>query len=293
MKKLLLALCIVAILGISAFASSMTVGVSLGTLRSQFFVILRDGVVAQAKVLGVDLVVMDAGEDPAKQISDVEDLIQKKVDVILLDAFDSDALVPAVEEANKAGIPVLTVDMAVNGGEVALHIASNNSKGGEMAAAYIVEQLGEKGVVVELQGTLGHSVTLARGGGFDDYIAKFSGIKLIKQPAGYHRDEGMSVMENILQAQPKIDAVFAHNDEMALGAVQAVIAAKRQKEIFIVGFDANPDALKAIKAGEMKASIAQSPWMMGVLGVTGCYLVANGVNLGVKTIDVPLEVITQ
>ncbi|NCO23904.1 MAG: D-ribose ABC transporter substrate-binding protein [Candidatus Infernicultor aquiphilus] len=294
MKKLLLALCLVAILGISAFASSMTVGLSVSTLNNPFFVILRDGAIEQAKVLDVDLVVMDAQNDPAKQVSDIEDLIQKKVDVILLNPTDADALVPAVEEANKAGIPILTIDRSVNGGEVALHIASDNVKGGGMAAAYTVEQLGEKGIVVELEGITGASAARERGQGFDTYIAKFSGIKLAaKQTADFDRAKGMSVMENILQAQPKIDAVFAQNDEMALGAIQAIKAAKRQKEMFVVGFDAVPDALDAIKAGDMKATIAQQPWMMGVLGVMNGYLVVNGVNLGVKFIPVPLKVITQ
>src|SRR5665648_1277300 len=138
MKKLLLALCLVAILSVSAFASSMTVGLSVSTLNNPFFVILRDGAIEQAKVLDVELVVMDAQNDPAKQVSDIEDLIQKKVDVILLNPTDADALVPAVEQANKAGIPLLTIDRSVNGGDVALHIASDNVKGGGMAAAYLV-----------------------------------------------------------------------------------------------------------------------------------------------------------
>lgn len=106
---------------------------------------------------------MDAQNDPAKQVSDIEDLIQKKVDVILLNPTDADALVPAVEEANKAGIPLLTIDRSVNGGEVALHIASDNVKGGGMAAAYTVEQLGEKGIVVELEGITGASAARERG----------------------------------------------------------------------------------------------------------------------------------
>lgn len=293
MKKLLFALCLVVILGVSAFASSMTVGLSLCSLRNQFFVILRDGAIEQAKILDIDLMVIDALDDSAKQISDIEDLIQKKVDVILLNPHDSDALVPAVEEANKAGIPVLTIDNSVNGGEVVLHIASDNVKGGEMAAIYLVEQLGEKGIVVELEGILGQIVTRDRGQGFEDYIAKFPGIKLIKQTAEYERSKGMSVMENILQAQPKIDAVFAHNDEMALGAIQAIKAVKRQDEMFVVGFDANPDALVSIKAGDMKATIAQNPWVMGALAVMDGYQVVNGVNMGVKIVPVPLKLVTQ
>jgi len=165
MKKLLLTLCLVAILSVSAFASSMTVGLSVSTLNNPFFVILRDGAIEQAKVLDVELVVMDAQNDPAKQVSDIEDLIQKKVDVILLNPTDADALVPAVEEAS---------------GDVALHIASDNVKGGGMAAAYLVEQLGEKGIVVELEGITGSSAARERGQGFETYVAKFSGIKLEK-----------------------------------------------------------------------------------------------------------------
>ncbi|HBY56657.1 MAG TPA: hypothetical protein DEG96_02160 [Candidatus Atribacteria bacterium] len=178
-----------------------------------------------------------------KKIEIHEDLIQKKVDVILLNPTDADALVLAVEQVNKAGIPLLTIDRSVSGGDVALHIASDNVKGGEMAAAYVVEQLGGMGIVVELEGITGASAARERGQGFDTYIAKYPDIKLAaKQTADFDRAKGMSVMENILQAQPKIDAVFAQNDEMALGAIQAIKAANRQNEMFVVGFDAVLDA---------------------------------------------------
>ncbi len=294
MKKWLIVGLVMGMLVFGGMAYALTVGLSLSTLNNPFFVTLRNGAVAQAKIMNLKLVVVDAQNDPAKQVSDVEDLIQKKVDVILLNPTDAAALVPAVKEANKANIPVLTIDRSVNGGKVVLHIASDNVKGGEMAAAYIVKRLKGKGKVVELEGIPGTSAARERGKGFETYIKKFPGIKLVaKQTANFDRAKGLSVMENILQAQPHIDAVFAQNDEMALGAIQAIKAAKRQKEMFVVGFDAIKDALNAIKKGEMAATIAQQPYVMGILGVVNGYLAANGVKFSMKFIPVPLKLITK
>src|SRR5574341_956659 len=137
-----------------------------------------------------------------------------------------------------------------------------------MAAAYVGKRLGGKGNVVMLEGIAGTSAARDRGKGFRDGLKKFPGIKLIAvQTADFDRAKGLTVMENILQAQKKIDAVFAQNDEMALGAIQAIEAAKRQSQMFVVGFDAIGDALTAIKAGKMAATIAQQPKEMGRLAV--------------------------
>ncbi|ADA67855.1 MULTISPECIES: ribose ABC transporter substrate-binding protein RbsB [Thermotoga] len=272
MRKLLLTLlALVLVFGV-AFSAKYVVGLSLSTLNNPFFVTLRDGAVEAAEKLGIELIVLDAQDNPAKQLNDIEDLIQKKVDLIIVNPTDSDAIVSAVESANEAGIPVITVDRASNGGKVVCHIASDNVEGGRMAARYIAKVLNGKGKVVELVGIPGTSAARDRGKGFEEELAKYPGLQLVaKQTANFNRAEGLTVMENILEAHPDIDAVFAQNDEMALGAIEAIKAAGKLDDIIVVGFDAIPDAIEAIKKGEMEATIAQQPYLMGQLAVTKAF----------------------
>ncbi len=244
-----------------------TIGLVISTLNNPFFVTLKNGAEEKAKELGYKIIVEDSQNDSSKELSNVEDLIQQKVDVLLINPVDSDAVVTAIKEANSKNIPVITIDRSANGGDVVCHIASDNVKGGEMAAEFIAKALKGKGNVVELEGIPGASAARDRGRGFDEAIAKYPDIKIVaKQAADFDRSKGLSVMENILQAQSKIDAVFAQNDEMALGAIKAIEAANRQG-IIVVGFDGTEDALKAIKEGKMAATIAQQPALMGSLGV--------------------------
>ncbi len=282
MKRLVVGLAVL-LLVVSAF--SFRVGLSLSTLNNPFFVTLRDGALAAAKELGITLLVVDAQDKPAKQLNDIEDLIQKKVDLIIINPTDSAAIVPAIEAANKAKIPVITVDRAAAGGQVVVHIASDNVAGGAMAARFIAEQLKGKGKVVMLVGIPGTSAARDRGLGFKTELKKYPGIQLVaEQVANFNRAEGMRVMENILQAYPDIDAVFAQNDEMALGAIEAIRAAKKLGKIMVVGFDAIPDALEAVKKGEMAATVAQQPYLMGQLAVQKAYE-----YLKQKTIFIPVE----
>jgi ribose transport system substrate-binding protein len=291
----LLIVALVLSLGVGGLSAAMmsTVGLALSTLNNPFFVDLRDGAQAEAGKVGIELTVLDAQNDPAKQTSEIEDLIAKKVGVVIINPTDSDAIVPTVKKLNAAGIPVVTVDRAANGGVVAAHIASDNVAGGRIAANYVATRLHGKGNVVMLEGIAGSSAARDRGRGFREGIAKYPGIKIVaSQTADFDRAKGLSVMENILQAQKKIDAVFAQNDEMALGAVQAIEAAHRQKEMFVVGFDAIADALKAIKEGRMAATVAQQPKVMGQLAVQAAAKILKGETVA-KFTPVPLALIKQ
>ncbi|MGB9796089.1 D-ribose ABC transporter substrate-binding protein [Fervidobacterium gondwanense] len=268
---------------VSAF--SFRVGLSLSTLNNPFFVTLRDGAQAAAKELGITLLVVDAQDKPAKQLNDIEDLIQKKVDLIIINPTDSAAIVPAIEAANKAKIPVITVDRGAAGGQVVVHIASDNVAGGAMAARFIAQQLKGTGKVVMLVGIPGTSAARDRGAGFKNELKKYPNIKLVaEQVANFNRAEGMRVMENLLQAYPDINAVFAQNDEMALGAIEAIRAAGKLGKILVVGFDAIPDALNAVKKGEMAATVAQQPYLMGQLAVQKAHEYLTS-----KTVFIPVE----
>ncbi len=271
------------------------VGLSLSTLNNPYFVTLRDGAQVAAQKAGIQLVVLDAQDKVDKQVADIEDLIQRKVKVILINPTDAAAVVPAIQEANAANIPVITVDRAASGGKVAFHIASDNVAGGRLAGEFVCKMLSGKGKVVELQGTPGTSAARDRGQGFNDYLkSSCTGVTVVaRQTANFDRAQGLSVMENILQAQPAVDAVFAHNDEMALGALQAIKASKRP--IKIVGFDATDDAVKAVNACEMMATVAQQPSEMGRLSVEKAAAIIKGAAIPAQTqfIPVALKLVTN
>jgi len=274
-----------------AAAAGKTIGLALSTQNNPFFVALKDGAQKEAAVDGYTLTVVDAQDDPAKQISSVEDLIQKKVSVILLNPTDSSALAGAVKEANNAHIPVITLDRSVDGGQVVTHIASDNVAGGDNAAKFLIKALDNKGNVIELQGVPGTSAARDRGEGFDDGI-KGSGLKIIaQQPANFDRAQGLSVTENLLQGHPDVQAIFAQNDEMALGAVRALDGAKRAN-VLVVGFDGTPDGIQAVKDGKIAAIVAQQPQLIGQLGVKSAKSVIDGQTVEAK-ISVPLKLVTK
>lgn len=274
-------------------AKTFTLGLVLSTLNNPFFVTLRDGAQAEATKEGVTLIVMDSQNDSAKEATNIEDLISRKVDAILVNPTDSDAVVPSITKANTAKIPVFTIDRGANGGTIVSHIASDNVAGGKMAGEFLGTALGKKGNVVELEGIAGTSAARDRGKGFNDVMAaSFPDIKIVaKQTADFDRAKGLSVFENILTAQPVINGVFAHNDEMILGAIQAAEAAGRTGIIF-VGFDAVDDALKAVKDGKLAATVMQQPDQMGILGVQTAVKSLNGQTVE-KSIPVALKVINK
>ncbi|MEA3308906.1 MAG: ribose ABC transporter substrate-binding protein RbsB [Chloroflexota bacterium] len=276
---------------IEAGSGEFTLGLSLSTLNNPFFVTLRDGAQAQADELGAKLVVVDSQDDAAKEAANMEDLIQQGVDAILVNPTDSDAIVPSIQKANAAGIYVFTIDRGANGGEVIAHIASDNVAGGEMAAEFLCEAIGGSGNVVELQGIAGTSAARDRGQGFNDYMsANCAGAEIVaQQTANFNRAEGLSVFENILQAQPEIAAVFAHNDEMILGAIEAAKAANREGIVF-VGFDAVDDAVAAVEAGELAATVAQQPDQIGSIGVDTAVKFLGGASVDEYT-PVPLSLV--
>lgn len=268
-------------------SGSGAVGFSVSTLNNPFFVSLSEGAKAEAEKQGVKLVVVDAGDDAAKQTNDIEDLISRNVSVLIVNPVDSDAVAPAVQNAVSKGIKVISVDRVVNGVEVDCKIASDNAAGAKMATEYLVELIGEGAKVAELEGVPGASATIDRGAGFHE--AADAALDVVaSQTANFNRAEGMNVMENILQSCPEVKGVFAHNDEMALGAVEAVLASG--KDIKIVGFDATDDAVAAVKSGKMAATVAQKPELMGETAVQTAMKLINGETVE-KSLPVEVELI--
>ena len=297
--KRILALGLVTIMAMGSFMGcsknedSKKIGIVLSTLNNPFFVTMKNGAEEESKKLGYELIVLDSQDDPVKERSNVEDLIQLGVVALLINPTDSDAVVKAVEVANESNIPVITLDRQANGGEVTSHIASDNVKGGAMAAEFALEQLGdsEKINVVELQGIPGASATRDRGAGFHSILDYNSNVSFVSsQAADFDRQKGLSVMENVIQGNKDIQVVFAHNDEMALGAAKAIKASNINA--IIIGFDGGDDALDAIEKGEMTATVAQQPDLIGALGVQLAEKIYNGEKVD-KEIAADLKIVSQ
>ncbi|SUO95727.1 ribose ABC transporter substrate-binding protein RbsB [Suttonella ornithocola] len=286
-KKTTLTLAVVIATALSAQAMAKdTLALVVSTLDNPFFVSLKDGAEKQAKALDYDLLVLDSQNDPAKELANVEDVTVRGAKVLLINPTDSDAVGNAVGVANKKGIPVITLDRAANKGEVVSHIASDNVADGEMAGNYIADKLGNNVKVIELEGIAGTSAARERGEGFAKATKTHQFNVLAKQPADFDRSKGLNVMENLLTAQPDVQAVFAQNDEMALGALRAIQASG--KNVLLVGFDGTDDGVKAVKAGLLGATIAQQPEKIGEIGVETAAKVAKGEKVEGK-IGVPLQ----
>lgn len=275
--------------GSKASGASGAIGLSISTQNNPFFVTLAEGAKKAAKQAGVPLTVVDASDDATKQVSDIEDLVSKNVSVLIVNPVDSDAVTGAVEAAIAKGVRVISVDRVVNGVDIDCQIASDNVAGAELATQYIVDTLDENVKTAELVGTSGASAAIDRSQGFHNIADKK--LKVVaSQTADFDRTQGMTVMENMLQADSSIQAVFAGNDEMALGAVEAISGAK--KDVLVVGFDATDDAIEAIRQGRMGATIAQQPDLIGSTAVENAIRLTKGESIP-KEIPVEVTLITK
>jgi ABC-type sugar transport system substrate-binding protein len=215
---------------------------------------------------GVQLVVTDAQGQTAKQVSDVEDLIARRVDLLLLAPREFEGLAPALEAANRAQIPVILVDReaaGTAGEDYVTFLGSNFIEQGRRAAAWLAQATGSEAGIVELSLTPGSSVARDRAAGFREELAKHPGMTIIASQTGdASRAKGERVMQNIAQSLgSRITAVYAHNDEMALGAIRALEAAGRQpgKDVIVVSVDGQRAALEAILAGKLGATVESNP----------------------------------
>ena len=250
-----------------------TIAFVMKTLNHPYFIDMQKGADEAAQKLGVNVLVQAAEReiDVERQMQIIENLIERKVSALCIAPSGSREIVPVIIKANRAGIPVLIVDtrvdaqaLAAAGGKIATFIGSDNYDGGKIAGAFVVEKLGGHGNLAILEGIAGHETGDARLRGFRESIAKAPGLKVVaSQTANWERDQGFNVFQNILQAHPEVNAVFACSDLMALGAIEAIAAAGKTGKIVVVGFDALPEARAAINKGTMAATVAQFPQRMG------------------------------
>ena len=279
MKKFLAILvAVLMLLSTAALAEeTVTIGYLLSDLSNQFFGTLDAGIKARCEEKGIKCIGLESANDAANDMTNMEDLLTQGVDAILYNPVDSDGGQAVVELANQAGVPVITVDRGVNGGDVVCHIASDNVYGAEIATQYIVDRLGEEGgAIAEVQGMAGASAATDRHTGFNNIAEAAENITIVSSQIGdWDRTKAMNIMENVLTSNPEVKGVFCANDVMALGVVEACQAAGRD-DIIIVGFDADTDAVDAINEGTMAATIQQLPDQMGVTAVDTALAYLNG-----------------
>lgn len=262
--------------GAAAGGEDVTLTLAVSTLNNPFFISLRDGAQEAADEAGVTLEVTDAQNDAATQQNQLANAATQGVDAVIINPVDSEAAAAAITPVQDADIPVIAVDRTVEGKEVNTTISSDNVAGGRQAAEALAEAIGEEGQVIVLQGVAGTSASRDRGAGFEEGIAAFPDIEVVAmQPANFDRAQGLDVATNLLQSNPDVVGIFAENDEMALGAIQA-LGDRAGSEVFVVGFDGTDDGLAAIEDGTLHATIAQQPAELGRVGVEQALAIVNG-----------------
>jgi inositol transport system substrate-binding protein len=270
------------------------IGVTLLGLKNEFIMNIKDAMDAKAKELGVDLIVSDGQDSPEKQVSQVENFIAQKVDVIIINPISMDGCKPAVEAANKANIPILTVNTLVaNQDKCVTFVGSDAVDSGRIEMEYAAKLMSGKGNIVILHGQNGHDAEIGRRKGAQGVLDKNPDIKvLFEQSGNWSRDEGMAIMENWLQSGKTIDAVVSQNDEMGLGAIKALEDAKKLDKTLVFGIDAIPDALKAMKDGKMAGTVFQDAKGQGSGAVEAAVKVAKGEKIDSK-IYIPYVLVTK
>ncbi|MDB5053072.1 MAG: rhizopine-binding protein [Bacilli bacterium] len=237
----------------------IVVGVTVQDMSNEFIAMLKDAMQLKAKEYpNLKLIINDAEAKPDKQASQMDAFISQKVGAIIINPADANALTPSIENAIKAGIPVITLssDAAKNVGQK--WSGSKNEDAGRMEMEFIAKKLGGKGNIAIIRGPIGHFAEIGRFAGYKEVLDKNPGMKIVTDQTGnWSREEAMSLMENWIQAGKKIDAVVAQNDAMALGALKAVEDSGNKGKILVVGIDAIKDALDSVKTGGMDATFFQ------------------------------------
>lgn len=277
----------------SGGAGQVVVGVSLLNLSSEFIVMLNEAMEAKAGELGVKLIVNDAQRSAERQIQQVEGFIAQKVDVIILNPCEVDASSPAVDKALAAGIPILNLNSVTKSAPTAF-VGSHDEESARIAMDFIARRLGGKGNVLMMQGFMGQAAQLKRDEGAREVLAKHPDLKLLSaQTAEWDRAKAMSLMENWIQAHgSNIQAVFAQNDEMAMGALLALESANLKDKVVLAGIDAIADALGAVKAGRLDATVFQDAKGQGRTAVEVALKIARKEPFEKETF-IPFQLVTK
>ncbi|MGD8949244.1 MAG: substrate-binding domain-containing protein [Desulfobacterales bacterium] len=270
-----------------------TIALSISSLLNPFFITLHQAVLDAALLHGVKLVVADARDNNAQQLIDLSSFLNERIDALIVNPTNSETVGPGIELANNLNIPVITVDRKASEGQTICHIESDNVEGGRMAASLIARLLKGKGRVIELEGIPGTSAALDRGAGFNEALKAYPDIKVVaREVADFEQQKAKEVVLRTMQRNVLFDGVFAHNDNMILGAAEALEARGASSALVLVGFDGIQAAREALRQGRINATIAQKPEKMGALAVSSIVRFWRG-EKPVSPIRVELEVIEK
>ncbi len=280
----------------AAAGKQIFIAQSMPTLNNPWYVLYANGSKDMAAALNVKLVQVTNPEtsawSPASQISKIENLIAMKPTAMEIDPTSTDGINQAIDEAKKQGIPVVVSGIHVST-TVDAAITADNKQGGQLCGDFMGKMLNGKGTVAVLLGTPGRDIIQNRENGFRAGLSKYPDVKIVtEQIADLERAKAVTVTENILQAHPDVDAIWAANDEMALGALEAVRARGLVGKVKIGGFDATPDAVQAVKKGEMHYTANQIPYEIGVRAIGVTVMIAQGKKPPVSDIVLPMSLIT-
>ena len=271
----------------------LIVGVTMLSMQNEFIVNVHDEMVKKAQESGIDLLTVDAERSALKQVEQVESFIAQKVDAIIMNPCEVEASSPAVAKALAAKIPIINVNSETSAKPSAF-VGSDDVESARIAMKFIADKLGGKGNVVMMHGYMGQAAQIKREQGAREILKQYPNLKLIaNQTAEWDRAQAMSLMENWIQSfGPKINAVFAHNDEMGLGAVKALTDAGLKDKVIVVSIDAIPDALQAVKKGTLDATIFQNAEQQGAKAIETAIKAAKGQAYDKETI-IPFQLVTK
>lgn len=274
-------------------SDKIVIGISMLSMQNEFIVNISDEMQKKAEELGAELIIVDAERSPLKQIEQVESFIAQKVDVIILNPCEYEASSPAVTKALEANIPVVNVNSATKVQPTAF-VGSNDVESGRIAMNFIAEKLGGKGNIVMIQGLNGQAAQIQREQGAKEIMEQFPGLNMIaQQTAEWDRAKSMDLMQNWIQSfGTKINAVFAHNDEMGLGAVKALQDAGMKDKVTVVSIDAITDALQAVKKGDLDATVFQDARKQGAGAIETAVKIARGQQFD-KEVMIPFKLLTK
>ena len=270
---------------------SLVIGVSMLSMQNEFIQQVADALEKSAKTANVELIVVDAERSSLKQVEQVESFISQQVDAIILNPCEFEASSPAVEKAQKAGIPIVNVNSSTKSKPDAF-VGSDDAESANMAMELIAKHLNGKGNVLMIQGYMGQAAQLDRERGAKAVLSKYPGLKLLASQTGeWDRAKSMSLMENWIQSfGDQVQAVFAQNDEMGLGAVQALMDAKKKANVYVVSVDGIQDARKSVEQGNLDATLIQNAEKQGSESLRMAIELAQKKNIKESSIMIPFEI---
>lgn len=274
-------------------SKKLVVGVTMLSMQNEFIVNVHDEMAKKAEADGVELITVDAERSPLKQVEQVESFIAQKVDAIIMNPCEVEASSPAVTKALAAKIPIINVNSETSTKPSAF-VGSDDVESARMAMKFIAEKLGGKGNIVMMHGYMGQAAQIKREQGAREVLKQYPNLKLLAQQTGeWDRAKGMSLMENWIQSYgAQINAVFAHNDEMGLGAAKALEDAGLKNKVIVVSVDAIPDALQAVKKGTLDATVFQNAEQQGSKAIDTAIKAARGQAYDKETL-IPFQLVTK